>query len=394
MATVEQLIGDLLLRHNCVIIPSFGGFVAKPVSAQIDYQKGTMLPPGKSLLFNRQLINNDGLLIHELSQENNLTFDQASEQVKEKITSWNEALKNGGRIEIDRVGNLFFDDERNLCFEQDRFFNLLLESFGLGKVHFLTEQDVQIAERKIVIEKPVTIEEPTVLISELKVIEPVETPIIDIKFPKIKKANEETTIIEHPAIRRRIAWKYVAAVCLLPVAFYSVWIPMKTDVLESGIISFNDFNPFHSSSKGSYSKEDFAKAITFGKRDNTSFEDEISSLGSDKKSFPFKFDDDTYIQVNLTANDDVIQTDAVETSPKSKEAFNVNDINYIVGCFSDVSNAENLVAKLKASGMEARIYDHKNGLHRVTAGSALSIDAYEQIKAQADGLGFSGWKLN
>ncbi|MEY3200216.1 MAG: hypothetical protein RJA13_2174, partial [Bacteroidota bacterium] len=58
MVSVEQLIGDLLVRHNCVIIPAFGGFVAKQTSASIDYKNGIMTPPRKSLLFNRQLINN------------------------------------------------------------------------------------------------------------------------------------------------------------------------------------------------------------------------------------------------------------------------------------------------------------------------------------------------
>jgi hypothetical protein len=51
MTSVEQLIGDLLLRHNCVIIPSFGGFVAKPVAAQIDYTKGDNGAPKKVVAF-------------------------------------------------------------------------------------------------------------------------------------------------------------------------------------------------------------------------------------------------------------------------------------------------------------------------------------------------------
>ena len=410
MISVEQLIGDLLLRHNCVIIPSFGGFVAKPVSAQIDYQKGTMLPPGKSLLFNRQLINNDGLLINELSLANNLSFDEASREVKEKINSWNEALKTGGRIEIDRVGNLFFDDERNMCFEQDRFFNLLLESFGLGKVHFLTEEDVKIAESRIVIETPVTKEEPTLVVSREEAVsveenKKVEAPIIDIKVPQVQKEekarafdresnDDQSNVVEHPAIRRRQAWKYIAAVCILPVAFYSIWIPMKTDVLESGIISIKDFNPFHTSSKGEYSKKEFTKAISVVKNDETSFEDEVANLDSDKKHFPFKFDDDTYIQVNIPEKAETNSTDVIEPIPDVQETFSADGVNYIVGCFGDRSNAENLVDRLKANGMDARIYDNKNGLHRVTAGSALSNEAYHKIKVQADGLGFSGWKLN
>ena len=150
MVTVEQLLGNLLLRHNCVIVPSFGGFVAKQVSAKIDFESGKMFPPSKSLLFNKQLINNDGLLISELAQANKWSYEQASATVEMKISDWHHALHLGQRIELDRIGYLFFDAEKNLCFEQDRFFNLLLESFGLGQVHFLTESDVKIVERTLV----------------------------------------------------------------------------------------------------------------------------------------------------------------------------------------------------------------------------------------------------
>ena len=68
MISIEQLIGDLLIQHNCVIVPSFGGFVAQKISAKIDFKSGKILPPSKSLLFNRQLINNDGLLANVISE--------------------------------------------------------------------------------------------------------------------------------------------------------------------------------------------------------------------------------------------------------------------------------------------------------------------------------------
>ena len=60
--SIEDLIADLLMQHNCVIVPSFGGFVAGKTSATFDASKGIMVPPRKSLLFNKQLLNNDGLL--------------------------------------------------------------------------------------------------------------------------------------------------------------------------------------------------------------------------------------------------------------------------------------------------------------------------------------------
>lgn len=396
MTTVDQLIGDLLLRHNCVIIPSFGGFVAKAVSAQIDYKNGTMIPPGKSLLFNRQLINNDGLLINELSQANGLSFDEASLEVKQRVASWNEDLKTGGRIEIDRVGNLFFDEERNICFEQDRFFNLLLESFGLGTVHFLTEEDVQIVEKTIALKSSINEEiiEPVVAIQVEEVVTPnektieVETPIIQISAPRLKKKEPET--IESTETRKRKPWRYIAAACFLPIAFYSIWIPMKTDVLESGIISFNDFNPFHESSEALYIKKEFKKDLTIEKLEKETLEDEISDLDPDKKNYTYQFDTETYIDVDLPESETSI---TVEPVVENQNNFDVQKMNYIVGCFGDKANADNLVAKLNSNGLNARIYDNKNGLHRVTAGSAISIDAYYEIKSKADSMGLSGWKL-
>ena len=95
---IEHHIGDLLLRHNCVIVPAFGGFVAKQISAKIDYDKGSMTPPRKSLLFNKQLINNDGLLINEISQSRDISFDEAQLELAYTVNGWNRQLRKGKRI--------------------------------------------------------------------------------------------------------------------------------------------------------------------------------------------------------------------------------------------------------------------------------------------------------
>ncbi len=380
MTTIEHLIGDLLLRHNCVIVPSFGGFVAKQVSAKIDYASGKMLPPSKSLLFNKQLINNDGLLINELSLVNGLSFDVASTEVKEKVKGWQEALKKGQRIELDRVGYLYADEEKNVCFEQDRFFNLLLESYGLGKVHFLSEEDVQIAER-------ITIQR-----------ELASSIVVEEKAPlkKVQETNkdevEEIPVIAHPVIeekRKSKAWKYIAAACFLPIAFYSIWIPMKTDVLESGMLSFKDFNPFHKTANAEYKKE----AISFdndSSKEHKSLEEKVKELPSEVEVYTYKYDDELYIPVALEKKS--TQGD-VPQIPSTNETFENEAMHFVVGCFGDESNAVNLVSKLKENGMNAKIIDVHNGLHRVSAGSGLSMEAIFQIREQASALGFTGWTL-
>ena len=378
MTSIEDLIGNLLLRHNCVIVPSFGGFVAKPVSAKIDYKKGTMLPPSKSLLFNKQLINNDGLLINELALANSSSFDSASEEVREKVSVWQASLKRGERIELDRIGHLYFDEEQNICFEQDRFFNLLLESFGLGQVHFLTQEKTSVIEEKVslVPEKEVAV-----------ITEQEETPIIPISTPLKKKE----IIITEPRIgqNRKKIRRYVAAACFLPFAFYSIWIPVKTDVLESGVLSIRDFNPFHKTSEGVYFQSELTSVPTSTEEEQSTLENELSELPSDVKVYSYKYSDDFYIPVQLIETTDEIPP--VDETPE--EAFNPNAVNYIVGCFGDKTNATNMVLKLNNSGLDARILDVNNGLHRVTAGSAISNESLQSIKDQVEGLGLVGWTL-
>jgi hypothetical protein len=66
MSTEMQLnkqIIDLLFEHDCVIIPGFGGFVAQYSSASFEEISQSFVPPSKSILFNKNLINNDGLLL-------------------------------------------------------------------------------------------------------------------------------------------------------------------------------------------------------------------------------------------------------------------------------------------------------------------------------------------
>ncbi|MEJ6582612.1 MAG: hypothetical protein QNL61_06040 [Crocinitomicaceae bacterium] len=387
MTTIETHIGNLLLRHNCVIVPSFGGFVAKQVSAKINYSSGKMTPPRKSLLFNKQLINNDGLLINELAQSNGLTFEIASNEVKQKVSEWNALLKSGNRIELDCVGFLFLDAEKNLCFEQDRFFNLLLQSFGLGQVHFLTEVDVKNAEHKINITEK---SEEQIVDIDPKMEE--TTKVIPIR--KISTIVADTTIIEHPGLvkKRSNAWKYVAAACFLPVAFYSIWIPMKTDVLESGVISMQDFNPFQQNFQ-----EHFTVPSSIETKENTEIKREglsskINEISSDVVAYSYKFDEDLFVPVKVNSN---ATFDKEEKPTISVDVpFSANTKHYIVGCFSDKNNAEKLVVKLKSSGLLAKILDKNNGLYRVSAGGAMSTEGLNDIKMSTNSLGLAGWILN
>jgi len=386
MVTVEELIGNLLLRHNCVIIPSFGGFVAKKVSAKIDFSSGKMFPPRKSLLFNKQLINNDGLLINELAQTNSISYDTASNEIQSKIGDWNKAISAGKRIEIDKVGYIYTDEQQNICFEQDRFFNLLLESFGMGKIQFIPEQQVPVEEAETLIS---TSETPIISLN------PVET-----ENEAGSEQQEENAAIVLPEVGRgrKKVWKYVAAACLLPIAFYSIWIPMKTDVLESGVLSIYDFNPFRVQNEAKYERpSNVTDQLVLLQDKEATLEEKIEVLPADVSVYTYKYDDELYIPVALL--DDTGLTDKQtnnKTTPPIEELdsnFEPNAMHYIVGCFGVKTNATNFVAKLRSEGLDAKIVDTENGLHRVAAGSAISLEELNKVKAEVTALGHAGWIL-
>lgn len=361
MHTVEGLIGDLLLQHNCVIVPGFGGFVAQRVSAQIDMEKGIMLPPSKSILFNRQLINNDGLLIASYASRNKVTYPIAESSVEGAVVSWHDALKAGQRVSIDRVGIIFLDQERNICFEQDRYFNLLLESFGLGPVHFVSESDIQAKE---------TITKVHDVVQQVDFVTTNDTPELlvleSVDSEKKTTDEQQVPIISMNEKRPNKAWKYVAAAALVPLAFYSFWIPMKTDVLASGVISWNDLNPFHI-------KEVVVKKAPI-------------VVPVKKVVVP------TEVLPEIPVEQAPVET--VQPEPIVPEKVNVpqeilSSPQIIVGSFSTVQNAKTMVKELGVNGLSATIIQ-RDGKIRVSVGDSSQI---ESLEPRLVALGIAPWIL-
>jgi hypothetical protein len=378
MMTVETLIGDLLLQHNCVVVPNFGGFVAQRVSAQIDFEKGLLLPPRKSVLFNRQLINNDGLLITAVAQENELSYPQATDKVDQTVANWQQQLLGGQRITIDRVGILFMDAERNLCFEQDRFFNLLLESYGLSAVHFIAAEDVAatetLANTKQLAEQ----------LTEKEVVTKGDVPVLQL--------TEETRIVPIGRSKTRKVVRYAAAACLLPIVFYSVWIPMKTDVLESGVLTLHDFNPFYKVPAASFKNNGHYEIPS------ERVELQLTDLPAHVSTFAYELDEDTYIPIRVNERGSYeaqpenmgsqSETETVEPSVVANIP-STSGSQVIVGSFSSRSNAEILVQTLRQKGFDAVIMEGGSTV-RVSAGPG---SAYSTLAPKLRAEGLEPWLL-
>ena len=393
MPMLEEAIVNLLLRHNCVIVPAFGGFVAQSSGAVIDMDSGVITPPRKSVLFNKQLVNNDGLLISHISSEYKMEYASSENFLKTKVAEWHAQLKEGKRVNIDKIGHLFLDAERNISFEQDRFFNLLLQSYGLNKVHFISEEDVKMTETTVI--APV---------------ERIETPIVPIiAAVEIEEKKKEPTkvVALTPPDDKRKAWKYIAAAVLLPIAFYTYWIPVETTVLESGMISFKDFNPTYESGAGVYQQNSFSFSATEYQK-QVSLKDQLAKLPEGEVAF-FNLDGkmiplaaekpikETLVEVKETPKP-IIEKEPAKPEVAVKEVQQPivakKQIHYITGCFSDKANADGMVQTLRDRGLNGVVLDKINGMYRVSAGRAESEAEFDKISRKVQAIGYKGWKLD
>ena len=81
---ISYHIFNLLQEYDCVIVPNFGAFVARNISAKISNDGSKIYPPNKEISFNRSLVKNDGLLINQITYSEKLSYEKA----EKKIANW------------------------------------------------------------------------------------------------------------------------------------------------------------------------------------------------------------------------------------------------------------------------------------------------------------------
>jgi CCDC81-like prokaryotic HU domain 1/CCDC81-like prokaryotic HU domain 2 len=148
---VTKGISDLLLYHNCVIIPGFGGFVCSYQPAQVHPVKHTIAPPSKAISFNRNLRQNDGLLCNYLSETERIAYTTASDCIKDWSETAIALLETEKELRLPKIGRIAQDVEGGWHFEPDLSVNYLTSSFGLPVVTaqpILRGKEVALAEKR------------------------------------------------------------------------------------------------------------------------------------------------------------------------------------------------------------------------------------------------------
>ena len=309
MVRLTKYIVQLLHDHDCVIIPEFGGFVAQYKPASLDRVTGFYSPPSKQILFNINLKNNDGLLANIVAQEQDISFQRATQVIADFVTTINKELKEKKTFQFIHLGTLFY--ENNALMFKQKSDNFLGSSFGL----------------------------PPINVNEFKSVE--------------SQINEPTKVFDVAPKMLSTNTKWWVAAAIVPILFYSAWIPLKTDLLNNpSNFSYSDLNPF------TYSKE--------------------IKTGASFNKVNYK-DVETTNNISITSNNTIKEIDRVENSTElSGNPLIINEepihevkalatpkYHVIVGCFGNPKNSSRLIKKLNKKGYKAYKLDVHKNLHRV-----------------------------
>lgn len=334
-------IKDLLYRHDCVILPGFGGFVANYKPAKVDYDRNIFSPPSKNISFNSQLTHNDGLLISDVSYSTGLAYLDAKRNVDGYIRELQSALEKGRKVVIDELGAFYYDKEKLLQFEPDHLKNYLIDSFGLSTFEFSLLEEYDVRKRI---------------------------------QPKLRSPEKNVR-------RRKILRRTLIAVPLL-VAL--VVIPLKTDLLKSGKFAANPF---------SQNTEITHKPATPVVPEEASFvpteQSEVAKEDIDTKETGIT-KEVSAPAATITPENTVESKEDIITAAAPEKRYDI-----VAGSFQEKQNASRLANSLAEDGYITELMEASSGFYRVLiAGSpTFTVARKEMYKFKYSHPGEDYWLL-
>jgi CCDC81-like HU domain protein/sporulation related protein len=293
LENVEKYLSELLFEHDCVIVPAFGGFVARSSSSYFAKTGNVLLPPSKSIVFNKNLSNNDGLLAGYIMQKESATYQQANTIIENFVSNCRQLLETQKRFEINGLGLLYRNNENTILFEQNVRINYNPNAFGLP------------------------------VVSAVKLVK--EEKVIELK-PNLQ--YREITPVQKPKTARRIVFAASGAVLIVTLILFT----SKQNIFDSALASLN---PFWANSKATVVKSKF-------KIQNSEIKvaADTAAINSTLKTLPD------------TSN---IDKTSVVKPVKIVEEWYKQPYQIVVGCFAVKQNAYKLINQLEGQNLTVGI---------------------------------------
>lgn len=147
MLRIITHIERLLLVHDCVIVPKFGGFVLQTVSAIYNKEEHLFCPQRKEIVFNITLQHNDGLLSESYMQMYDVNYRKAQLMLEEDVDEMKAALQEDKKLSLGVLGSFSLGQEGQVIFHPGKSDAFSVGSYGLAPFNFPLLKPV-LAERE------------------------------------------------------------------------------------------------------------------------------------------------------------------------------------------------------------------------------------------------------
>lgn len=316
---VQQIIikgiKEQLFFNNYLVLPNFGGFVLKSNPTHFSSSGTVLMPPSKTLSFNSQLKQNDGVLAIWLQNNLKCTSSEALSNLNEFADYCKSILNTRRRLSIEGVGFFYLDFENNTCFEPQLDTNFLADSFGLKPISL-----VEISETATEFKKELVLED--------------------------RIGNEVVNI--QTEIKKQRNYRRVIAPLALLVAIFSLLALLVTNTKITGELKSAIYG---SSETGSYSPLNYQPLTLLNTtKENTGYiadANGIATLELDNKTIAVKA-----IENNSST---AFVKNSLDNSTHKIFKHNRHNFEVVLGCFSVYDNAKRMLKKLKRQNINAVI---------------------------------------
>jgi len=343
--TIVKCINEQLYLNDYLVIPNFGGFVLKTTPSQLSLNGSTIFPPSKTLSFNTQLKQNDGVLAMCLQNRLNCSNTESLQHLNDFASYSLSILNTSKRLTFDNIGFFYSDFENNICFEPQTSTNFLTNSFGL----------TPIALKVLEIEPVVTKKEPVF----------------------VDKTPEKAT---HKEVIRQQPKRYSKAIVpsLIILTLFSL---LALFISNSKITGQLKASIFGHSGKANYSPLSYSELkLESTINENNTYVADANGIAS------LNIEDTKTLLVNINA--EILPEKKSVIQPKNSVHVQTNNIipeksnayKIVLGCFSVIENAERLKKTLQHQNISADVNSNKKGLYVVSNGNfATKEEAVEQL---------------
>ena len=116
MFSIIEHIEYLITRHDCVVIPEWGAFIANYSFSSYDEEQGLIRAPLRLISFNASVSHNDGLISQSIMRREGLDYSEAMRFIADSVTACRQQLSMGCEVSMGRLGYFKSNDSGHIEF--------------------------------------------------------------------------------------------------------------------------------------------------------------------------------------------------------------------------------------------------------------------------------------